>query len=432
MKKRMISLLLFVGLWTAMLPTVFAGAPQMEDCVSPDRIFAGCKSLYLALEGSYDSVVRCDYNALSIGFMQWHGSRALQLLKRICKADSALACSTLGSSLYNQVVKAADTGWSNYVPTVLEAENIRRLLRTNVGKSCQDSMAREDILAEARHGWNCGVRSEAGLIYYCSMENQYGIGGVQTVMRYVRQALQDYWGLGASEPITTLELLHSAVKKAGESHSYIRNYLSARNRVYDQLVNVQHLSPNGDADAVTGFVDLNDLDAPCYEAVCWAFTASPQIVNGVDTTHFCPDMPLSRAMAVTILWRAMGEPEPDCSEQPFIDVEPESYYSDAVLWAVHEGITVGTDATHFTPERACTRGEIITLLYRCQGAPVPIEGAWNFTDVEETDYYYKPICWAVQNGIASGVSATEFQPEASSPRVDIVLFLFRAVTGRAA
>ena len=110
------------------------------------------------------------------------------------------------------------------------------------------------------------------------------------------------------------------------------------------------------------FVDVFPGDY-YYDAVLWA--AKNGITGGVDDTHFAPNATCTRAQAVTFLWRAAGSPAPKSSEMPFEDVAAGSYYYDAVLWAVENGITNGTSATAFSPNATCSRGQIVTSLYRC-------------------------------------------------------------------
>lgn len=429
MKQRLISVLLVICLCASLIPAVYADSPTMEQCIDTNQLFEHCKSIYMVLEGNYDTVVPNDSNALSIGFMQWHASRALQLLKKICAAAPQRSKDILGTSFYNTIVNASSNAWSNFVPNSSQTAAIKTLIGTDVGRRIQDETARVEILEEAQHGWNRGVRSEAALLYYCAVENQYGIGNVRYFMSYVRETLANYFGVGENDPIATLNLFHNAVLKASEKYNSIRNYLISRKRVYSLIVDTLHLNPNGDGDPVTGFVDLGNLDATQYNAVVWAFTANPQIVSGTNATHFSPDAILTRAMAVTILWKAKGAPEPTSATCPFEDVSPDRYYYKPVLWAVENGITAGTDATHFSPKRECSRAAIVTFLYRVVGSP-SVSGSLAFTDVKPDAYYRTPILWAVQNGIAAGTSGTTFSPKANCSRVDLVTFLYRAMTGR--
>ena len=161
-----------------------------------------------------------------------------------------------------------------------------------------------------------------------------------------------------------------------------------------------------------------------FTPILWAYETEPQITNGTDDTHFSPDKPCTRAQIVAFLWRAKGCPEPKASSCPFKDVKSSAYYYKAVLWAVEEGITKGKDETHFAPTAECSRAEVVTFLWRAEGSPTPSAETTPFTDIKE-GYYYKAVLWAVENRIASGVSDTSFAPKRSCSRAQIATFLYR-------
>ncbi|WP_253284564.1 S-layer homology domain-containing protein [Intestinimonas butyriciproducens] len=171
------------------------------------------------------------------------------------------------------------------------------------------------------------------------------------------------------------------------------------------------------------FVDV-PADAYYYDAVLWA--AEEGITGGVDSTHFAPNATCTRAQAVTFLWRAAGSPAPKSSEMPFTDVAAGSYYYDAVLWAVENGITKGTSDTTFTPNAKCTRAQIVTFLWRSQKSPAA-DSVNPFTDVAADAYYNNAVLWAAENGITGGTSATTFSPNNDCTRAQIVTFLYRAL-----
>ena len=161
-----------------------------------------------------------------------------------------------------------------------------------------------------------------------------------------------------------------------------------------------------------------------YEPVMWAIENG--ITNGTSATTFGPNDQCMRAHVVTFLWRAMGSPEPKLMVNPFVDVKPSDFYYKPVLWALENGITSGMDATHFGPTSYCNRAQVVTFLYRTMGSP-ELESAENpFTDVAEGSFYEKPVLWAVENGITNGLSATSFGPNSICNRAQIVTFLYRA------
>ena len=162
------------------------------------------------------------------------------------------------------------------------------------------------------------------------------------------------------------------------------------------------------------------------EAVNWAVAQG--ITAGTTATTFSPDATCTRAQAVTFLWRAAGSPAPQSHAMPFTDVAEGSYYHDAVLWAVENGITKGTSDTAFSPNATCTRGQFVTFLWRSQKSPA--SGSVNpFTDVAADAYYANAVLWAAENGVTSGTTATTFSPNNTCTRAQIVTFLFRCLGG---
>ena len=176
------------------------------------------------------------------------------------------------------------------------------------------------------------------------------------------------------------------------------------------------------------FDDVRDPEAFYFDAVYWAYFHEPQITTGTSETAFSPDRPVTRGQAMTFLWRSAGEPRATGSNNPFTDVRESSFYYDAVLWAVEQGITTGTSADKFTPNGTCTKGHIITFIYRWMGEPETT--AENpFTDVSEKNFYYKAALWATENGLvdeATGVTADKFNPRETCTRGQTVTFLHRA------
>ena len=169
------------------------------------------------------------------------------------------------------------------------------------------------------------------------------------------------------------------------------------------------------------FVDV--ATGSYYEdAVDWAVENG--ITKGTDDTHFSPDGICTRAQAVTFLWRTAGSPKPETRAMPFTDVPVGSYYYDAVLWAVENGITKGTSDTTFSPNMTCSRAQIVTFLWRSEKSPAA--GTANpFADVKSTAYYADAVLWAVKENITKGTTNTTFSPNADCTRAQIVTFLWR-------
>ena len=173
------------------------------------------------------------------------------------------------------------------------------------------------------------------------------------------------------------------------------------------------------------FTDMPAYGTDEHTAIDWAYTHNPRITEGVSKTKFGPTQTVTRAQAMTFLWRAAGQPEPTSTNNPFTDVTSGKYYYKAVLWAIEKGITVGTSATTFSPNDTCNIEQIITFLYRYEGSPKVGSVNNPFTDVKSGKYYYKPIMWAYSNGIYAGKSATVFGRTDPCQRVQIVTFLWR-------
>ena len=163
-----------------------------------------------------------------------------------------------------------------------------------------------------------------------------------------------------------------------------------------------------------------------YEPVLWAVKHSPQITNGTSADAFSPDAVCTRGQVVTFLWRAAGCPAPKSRTTRFVDAAKGTYYYDAVLWAVEQGITNGTDAAHFSPDAFCTRAHAATFLWRAQGSP-STSGSTSFADVPNGQYYSNAVVWAVKKGVTNGTDATHFSPDAFCTRAQIVTFLYRAM-----
>ena len=166
------------------------------------------------------------------------------------------------------------------------------------------------------------------------------------------------------------------------------------------------------------------VDAFYYDPVLWAVEQG--ITSGTSGTTFSPNDSCMRAHVVTFLWRAAGSPSPESTVNPFEDVKPEDFYYKAVLWAVENGITTGTDATHFSPFGICNRAQVVTFLHRAFGSPDASASDNPFTDVPTDTWYAAPVLWAVENGITNGLSATEFGPDTPCNRAQVVTFLYRA------
>ncbi|MEG2010247.1 MAG: S-layer homology domain-containing protein, partial [Oscillospiraceae bacterium] len=172
---------------------------------------------------------------------------------------------------------------------------------------------------------------------------------------------------------------------------------------------------------VNPFTDVTDTDY-YYDAVLWAVDKG--VTSGISATTFAPNATCTRAQAVTFLWRAKGSPEPSSAVNPFTDVKSDAYYYKAVLWAMEKGITSGTSAKTFSPETVCNRSQAVTFLWSSAGKPV-VNYAMSFTDVPADSYFTEAVRWAVSEGITSGTGAATFSPAADCTRAQTVSFLWR-------
>ena len=169
------------------------------------------------------------------------------------------------------------------------------------------------------------------------------------------------------------------------------------------------------------FTDVHAEDY-YYDAVLWA--AQEGVTGGTSDTLFAPNAGCTRAQAVTFLWRAAGSPKPKSDDLPFTDVPADAYYAKAVAWAVENGVAKGVSETAFAPDTSCTRAQIVTFLWRAQQSPA--SGGENpFADVPAAAYYYNAVLWAVESGAAKGVSETAFAPNDNCTRAQIVTLIYR-------
>ena len=165
-----------------------------------------------------------------------------------------------------------------------------------------------------------------------------------------------------------------------------------------------------------------------YEPVLWAYYHAPQITSGTDDSHFSPGKACTREQIMTFVWKASGAPAPDSTENPFTDVKPGKYYESAVLWAYsHEPqITGGMNETTFGVGKPCTRAQVVMFLWAAAGRPEPADAENPFTDVDPSAYYHRAVLWALENGVTGGTTPTTFSPKQTCTRAQVVTFLYAA------
>ena len=169
------------------------------------------------------------------------------------------------------------------------------------------------------------------------------------------------------------------------------------------------------------FYDVSN-NAYFYEAVKWAVKNG--ITTGVGNDLFAPEQPCTRAQIVTFLWRAAGSPEPKGAASGMSDVVSGSYYEKAVAWAIENGITTGTTTSTFSPDATCTRAQAVTFLARALKAKAA--SAAEFSDVPTDSYFADAVAWAAANGVTEGIGGGLFGSDNNCTRGQIVTFLYRA------
>ena len=206
----------------------------------------------------------------------------------------------------------------------------------------------------------------------------------------------------------------------GKSVGAVKSY-TFKNVTKDHTIEAIFMKSNGNPQ--TGvFVDV--AEGSYYEeAIDWAVEKG--ITNGVSSNMFAPNDPCTRAQIVTFLWRATGSPAPK-SMSSFTDVPADAFYAKAVAWAVENGITSGTGESKFSPNSTCTRAQAVTFLYRASGSPA-VSGKAEFSDVSTTAYYADAVAWAAKKGITTGIGGGLFGSDNDCTRGQIVTFLWRAM-----
>ncbi len=245
MKKRIISFILTLALFVTMLqyiPTATsAGNITDDDIIDAVLVIFRCK------EGTYDSVNRNDNGALSIGKLQWHGVRALELMKEIVGKDPASAQSLLGSSLYSEIVGASRDAWNSRTLSVGEAACFSALLATELSRSIQDALGRKDIANYITYARRLGIQDAAAIVYYCDLQNQYGSGGAENLLRKVKLLL-------GTDTVSSLDELHANLLQV------TANYHSRRIWTYEYCSTLDWSNIGGGYEFSAGFTVNPNLD----------------------------------------------------------------------------------------------------------------------------------------------------------------------------
>ena len=169
------------------------------------------------------------------------------------------------------------------------------------------------------------------------------------------------------------------------------------------------------------FIDV-PKDQYYYDAVDWA--AENGITAGITPTTFSPNGTCTRSQVVRFLWNAAGQPEPSADTPTFSDVKPSAWYYTAVQWAIQENITAGTGNNMFSPDAACTRAQVVMFLWNAAGQPEPSANTPTFSDVNNSAWYGKAVRWAAENGVTVGTGNNQFSPNKACTRAEIVTLLY--------
>ena len=456
MKRRWIAASLALFLIFALGSSAFAAS--YDGSVNVDNIVEGGKKMYANFEGGYDNVVPSDSGAVGLGILGWRACKALELLQIACKKAPSYAQSVLGNSFYSEIMNTSCSypAWSSRTLNSTEAAACKILISSSYGVAAQNELARTDITRQIGEAWNQGIRSDAAILYYCSVSNHYGPGGAQTFMTYVRQAL----GISSSSTITSLEQLHSGVVSAASlPGNNVASTLSYRTKIYNYIKYTLGWSttgggstpvsplqpPSGGGGSPVGGVQIGSYYYTDVSPTSWALSGIRYVVEqglfqGTSNSTFSPSMSMNRAMAVTVLYRMRGATRDmwvgSETGGVFVDVPTASYYYDAVYWANRVGIVNGMTATTFEPERSLTREQLATLLYRYAEYTGKLgtvdRSAWSlhqFTDGSKTHNYAKiAMAWAIDKGLIKGVGTnggTLLDPQGEATRAQVAVIIMR-------
>lgn len=430
MKLRGLSCLIVLGLLCALFCLPASGA-EPGPGVHPDRVVPALKTFFIGTEGNYGSVNANDNGALSVGILQWHGARALKLLRRILSEYPASA-SCLSAALRAEILDQ-NTNWSSRTLNGTEKAAVSALLASGSGKSVQDAVAWEDLYAYVEEAWAAGMRCDAVVFYYASILNQFGSGGAKTYLRHIRTTL----GVGSDYLFRDLDELHAAVHN---TQSYGQRYLALRDKAYAFVSGLGWPLAEPEAPA-HDFLDLPPKSSWARPGI--DFVLARGLFAGVSDTAFAPKRNMTRAMLVGVLYRLADRP-PVAGAPAFSDVDPRAWYAPAVRWAVDTGVTAGVSPGRFAPRKAVTRAQLAGMLYRygvwegriaANGSDPEAARAClaGFSDAAAVpDWAAEALAWAVKEGIVSGFPCEggfRLAPNDPATRAQVAAMLMRFVRG---
>lgn len=381
--------------------TAPAAAAQPDDYA----IANAALQLISSHEGTYNSVNANDSGAVSVGMIQWHGERAHEVVRLAAQyLGAAEAINILGQSFYDEIMNTS-LRWDSRSVNSEEAAALRQLLDTPAGHRAEDEIGTRDLANYVKRGRSFGLTNPATLVYYCDLTNQWPV----QADKIAAQTVNTY---GADASVDKIHAVASASPMAG----------ALREKAYQFCVS---LNWDGTLQASSG-THFQDVQSGAWYASAVNWAVEKGVTDGTGSGTFSPDSICTRAQAVTMLWRAAGSPAPGDFVAQFSDVNSGDYYYQAVIWAASNDITTGTGNNTFSPDRQCTRGEIVTFLWRLAGCPA-VNGV-TFSDVALNSYCGPAVGWAALNGITDGTGNGCFSPDGACTRAHIVTFLYRDMT----
>ena len=241
MKRKLICLVL--SLIFVLYMTVPACAADYSDSIHPEQLISALKTFFFGAEGDYAAVNGSDNGAMSLGLLQWHGRRALDLVRRAVDADPSAARQHLGQALYDEVLRP-ETNWDRRTLTAAEKTAVSALLASPAGRQTQDALARSDISTYLDAAWQAGMRTDATVFYYATIYNHFGVGGARTYLSHIRAVL----GVGEDAVFYDLDELHAAVHAV---RSYGVRHLGQRDKAYAFAVSLGWWTP-GETEGAPG------------------------------------------------------------------------------------------------------------------------------------------------------------------------------------
>ena len=366
---------------------------------------------------AYQTCTRCDFTTYSELAALGH-----DLVDHEGKAPT---CTEIGWNAYQTCTRCDYTTCSELAALGhdLVDHDAKAPTCTEIGWNAYDTCSRCDYttyeeLTAFGHNWNTPT--------YTWSENNDEITAIRTCGN-------DESHVEAENGMVTSEVTLEATVDAEGEITYTATFTNPAFSTQTKVIKTPKLQgPNdglpcdgGDSCPGKVFTDMPAKGNWAHDAIDWAIVNN--VTSGTSKTTFSPGKGCTRAQVVTFLWRAAGQPSATSNNNPFADVKSDTFYYDAVLWAVEQGITSGTSKTAFSPNSTCTRGQIVTFLWRFAGQPNASTTNNPFADVKAGAYFEKAVLWAAETGVTAGTSATTFSPEKTCTRAQVVTFLYRNV-----